>query len=395
MRPPELPTDAEQARAAVARCHAERRPLTVRGAGTREQEPKGQVIATTALRDWHFLEPDDMVLGAAAGVTLAELHRRLDSVGMVLPVASWFAGATLGGLVAGNEWGAERMERGGVRDHLIGIEYVDGGARLVKSGGRVVKNVTGYDLGKMMIGSLGGLGLITSLNFKLQPRPQHPHRALLRMRGAHWLAWLRDDIHRAALPLDWCQAIHHSGEWFLGLGYSGQPGRLERIATTLSACFGESLIHEVDDEGGHVVGEAWRPFSPNARRHGFLDTHRRALGDHFFHLHLIAPSRAFLDKPRLLEALVALPETTLVLHPIGGDAHLLGPAPVLTEDHIDRLRRALAGSGGYLVLERTSPELQRAFGLSVPLPSEYPLQQRLKRQLDPRELFHSPFYHLV
>lgn len=395
MRPILLPTSAEEAREAVARCHGERRVLTVCGAGTRGFERRGQPIATTALRDWSFLEPNDMVMGAAAGLPLAEVHARLDQVGMVLPVASFFAGATLGGLVAGNEWGPERLERGGVRDQLIGIEYVDGGARLVKSGGRVVKNVTGYDLGKMMVGSLGGLGLITALNFKLQPLALNPRRALLRMRGPHWLSWLRDEVHRPALPLDFFQAIHRGGEWFLAMGFSGQPARVERIAAQLSAVFGESLELEPDNEQGRVSAADWRAFAPSVRRHGFLEPHRQAYGDDFFHLHLIAPSRTFLDRPRCHEALVALPETTVVLHPIGGDAHLLGPATLLSEAHIDRLRRVMAGSGGYLVLERAHPELLRIYGTCVPLPSEYPLQQRIKRQLDPRELYHSPFYHQV
>jgi len=117
-------------------------------------------------------EPQDLTLGAEPGITFAELDRTLREKGQFLPLAPPLAErATLGGIVAAGADTPFRYAHGTARDFLLGMEFVTGEGIVSKSGGRVVKNVTGYDLHKLFIGSLGTLGVITRLNFRTFPLP--------------------------------------------------------------------------------------------------------------------------------------------------------------------------------------------------------------------------------
>lgn len=118
-------------------------------------------------------EPRDLTLGIEPGVTCAVLARELRQKGQFLPIAPPFNDqATLGGVVAAGVDSPLRYGYGATRDFLLGVEFVTGGGLISKSGGRVVKNVTGYDLHKLFVGSLGTLGIITRLNFRTFPLPQ-------------------------------------------------------------------------------------------------------------------------------------------------------------------------------------------------------------------------------
>lgn len=117
-------------------------------------------------------EPRDLTLGIEPGVTCAALARELKEKGQFLPIAPPFQEqATLGGIVAAGVDSPLRYGYGAARDFLLGIEFVTGEGIPSKSGGRVVKNVTGYDLHKLFVGSLGTLGIITRLNFRTFPLP--------------------------------------------------------------------------------------------------------------------------------------------------------------------------------------------------------------------------------
>jgi glycolate dehydrogenase FAD-binding subunit len=117
-------------------------------------------------------EPRDLTLGIEPGVTCADLDRELRQKGQFLPIAPSFGDrATLGGMVAAGVDTPLRYGYGATRDFLLGVEFVTGEGLISKSGGRVVKNVTGYDLHKLFVGSLGTLGIITRLNFRTFPLP--------------------------------------------------------------------------------------------------------------------------------------------------------------------------------------------------------------------------------
>ncbi len=126
-------------------------------------------------------EPGEFVFTARAGSSLREIAALLAEHGQHLPFDPPLVdqGATLGGTIAAGLSGSGRHRYGGLRDFLIGVRFVDGQGRLVRGGGKVVKNAAGFDLPKLMIGSLGRLGVIVEASFKAFPQP--PAYATLRV----------------------------------------------------------------------------------------------------------------------------------------------------------------------------------------------------------------------
>jgi len=117
--------------------------------------------------------PEDLTVTVEAGVTLATLQAQLTQRGQWLPIdAPRPDSLTIGALLATNASGPRRFGCGTVRDYLIGIKVALTDGRLIKSGGKVVKNVAGYDLSKLFVGSRGSLGVIVEATFKLQPVPE-------------------------------------------------------------------------------------------------------------------------------------------------------------------------------------------------------------------------------
>jgi FAD/FMN-containing dehydrogenase len=126
----------------------------------------------TALNQIVHYDPGDLTLSAGAGTPIAELNDTLIEHHQFLPLlVPWYSRSTVGGTIASGIDSPLRQFYGTARDFLIGAEFVTGSGALTKSGGRVVKNVTGYDLHKLLIGSLGTLAVITRLNFRTFPAP--------------------------------------------------------------------------------------------------------------------------------------------------------------------------------------------------------------------------------
>jgi glycolate oxidase FAD binding subunit len=118
-------------------------------------------------------QPTDMTVTVEAGITLAQLQMVLGENGQWLPVDPPLPErATIGGIIAANLSGPARLSQGTIRDFLIGIKVVQADGTIAKGGGRVVKNVAGYDLPKLYCGSFGTLGVIVEATFKVRPRPE-------------------------------------------------------------------------------------------------------------------------------------------------------------------------------------------------------------------------------
>jgi len=152
--------------------------LRVRGGGSKpalSTPQEGQVLLELgSLRGVVEYDPSEYVVVARAGTPLAEVETLLAQHGQYLPFDPPLVeqGATLGGTVAAGLSGPMRQRYGGVRDFIVGVQFVDGTGCLVRGGGRVVKNAAGFDLPKLMVGSLGRLGVLTELAFKVFPAPK-------------------------------------------------------------------------------------------------------------------------------------------------------------------------------------------------------------------------------
>ena len=155
-------------------------PFSIRGGGTRGLAANGTPLETGALTGVTLYEPGALTLVAGAGTPIAEIDALLASEGQRLAfepmdhrgLLETEGEPTLGGVVAGNISGPRRVQAGACRDFLLGVRYVDGMGQIVKNGGRVMKNVTGYDLVKLMAGSYGTLGVLTELSLKVLPEPE-------------------------------------------------------------------------------------------------------------------------------------------------------------------------------------------------------------------------------
>jgi len=156
--------------------------LAIRGGGTRAvgRPVQGTVLSTAALRGISLYEPGALTLVAAAGTPLAEVEAALAAEGQRLPfepmdhrgLLGTQGEPTIGGVAAANVSGPRRVQAGAARDSMIGLRMIDGTGEVIRNGGRVMKNVTGYDLVKLMAGSRGTLGVLSEVAFKLLPRPE-------------------------------------------------------------------------------------------------------------------------------------------------------------------------------------------------------------------------------
>jgi len=163
-------------------------PLAVRGGNTRGVPMAGEVLSVAGLSGIELYEPGALTLVAKAGTpvaeveaVLAEQNQRLafepmDHRGLMGTKGS----PTIGGVVAGNISGPRRVQVGAARDFLLGVRFVDGNGTVIRNGGRVMKNVTGYDLVKLMAGSWGTLGVLSEVAFKVLPMAETQTTVMLR-----------------------------------------------------------------------------------------------------------------------------------------------------------------------------------------------------------------------
>jgi glycolate oxidase FAD binding subunit len=253
-----------------------RGPLLVRGGGTRTLgHAVGEVLETGGLSGVELYEPGALTLVVKAGTPVAEVEAVLagerQRLAFEVPDLRGLLGregvSTIGGVVAANSSGPRRVQVGACRDALLGVRFVDGTGAVVKNGGRVMKNVTGYDLVKLLAGSRGALGVLTEVSFKVQAVPEAEATLIVEGHGDEdGLAALRSAL---GSPFDISGAARHSGRSLVRV--EGMAGSVAYRVRELTARVGgdvsvvegaasSMLWREVRDvaplQGGS--GEVWR-----------------------------------------------------------------------------------------------------------------------------------------
>src|SRR3954468_11868368 len=213
------PRDAKEVEAAVQWLLAEGKAAEIVGHGSKR--PIGRPAQTdftldlSALTGVTLYEPEELVLSANAATPLAEIEALVAAKGQQLAFepmdyASVLGGVagrgTIGGALAANLSGPRRIKAGAARDHFLGFSAVSGRGETFKSGGRVVKNVTGYDLCKLMAGSWGTLGAMTEVTIKVLPQPETETTVIVS--GLDEIAAMRAMTAAMGLPCEVSGAVH-------------------------------------------------------------------------------------------------------------------------------------------------------------------------------------------
>ena len=211
--------------------------------------PPDVVLSTHGLDQVLAYEPNDLTISVQAGIPFKVLKATLHAQGQFLPLDSPFAdNATIGGVVAANNSGPRRRRYGTARDMVIGMTFATVAGKLVKSGGMVVKNVTGLDMGKLMIGSFGTLAAMTSINFKVSPRPDGERSFLALADSLDPLLSLRNAIFKSQLQPVAIDLLDAGASSLAGL-----PGNQYCLA--LEASGNKSLVDRYEREWAGLAKE--------------------------------------------------------------------------------------------------------------------------------------------
>lgn len=251
----------ERVRAATATGTA----LRIVGGDTKRfygRQVAGEPLAVAGHTGVLSYDPAELVLTARGGTRLAEVETLLREHGQHLPFEppSFGPTATLGGTIAAALAGPGRVARGPVRDYVLGARLLTGDGRVLRFGGEVMKNVAGYDVSRLLAGSLGVLGVILDVSLKVLPAPVATRTVRLDLEAARALEWLADPVHRG-LPLT--ASFHADGRLWLRFDGASDAG-LDGVCATVG---GETLLHDAGERLWHDVREQRHPW--------FLETQRR------------------------------------------------------------------------------------------------------------------------
>ena len=329
-------------------------------------------------------EPANMTLTAQAGMSLTRIQAAAADRGQWLPVDPPLPAATsVGGLIAANLSGPSRFSQGTVRDLLIGITVVRADGTLVKSGGRVVKNVAGYDLGKLYCGSLGTLGVIVEATFKLRTLPKARAVARIACADVPRMQELAARILTAPLePLFMeltARVPSADSAYVLVVGFGGPAEDVSDQAATLrSLVEGDCRLEELADEAAAAAVTELRD--------------SRALGETFLRLKIsLLPARLWPFMTALKDESGRSGLTMAVqAHAGNGIVHVRVERPDgagaqgAAAVSVERLRAEAAALGGTLVVEQAAPDVKPDLDLWGGGIDGLALMKNIKHALDPR-----------
>ena len=285
------PSSEEEIAAFVSEAAAKETPLEIVGGGTRRALGRPVQAAATLDLSGHFgitaYNPAELVMSAKAGTPLSVIEEELDRNGQMLtfepmdhrPILGGDGEPTIGGVFAANVSGPRRLTAGAARDSLLGVRFVNGKGEIIKSGGRVMKNVTGLDLVKLLAGSWGTLGVLSEVTFKVLPKPETT--ATLVVSGLNDAEAAAAMAAAMALPVEVSSAAHlpaSVANRFLGGALGWEPATLlrlegltqsvlvrkEKLSETMAA-YGDSRL--LDAEESAVIWREVRDVIPFAEHH--------------------------------------------------------------------------------------------------------------------------------
>ncbi len=390
------PVDADGVLGAVRWAAAEETPLEIfghgskRGMGRPVQAEYG--LDLSGLSGVTLYEPEELVLSAKAGTPMSEIETLLTDYNQMLAFEPMdygplFGGTrgrgTLGGMLGANASGPRRVKVGGARDHVLGIKAVSGRGEAFKSGGRVVKNVTGYDLSKALAGSWGTLAVVTEATFKVLPKPEAS--ATLVIAGLDDLSAVTTLCKAMGTPFDVSGAAHlpenlvaevpdaafaSGGRAATMIRLEGIPPSVDYRAEKLTALVGRlgevAVLEDAQSEG------AWRA----VRDASTFGTSSRPVWRVS-----VSPNAG----PSIVAGLRNAHQIRYFYDWSGGLIWIEVEAE--RKDALAReIRAAVAASGGgHATLVRASPTLRAAVPPFEPQPAPLAaLAKRLKEQFDPR-----------
>ena len=341
--------------------------LEITGGGTRVAfGAPSRAAAQLSLRNLSGVieyEPAELVLTAWAGTTLAELNAVVAAKNQGFAFEPWGAeNSTIGGIIAAGVAGAKRVSAGSVRDHLLGFEAVSGRGEVFKAGAKVVKNVTGYDLPKLVCGSWGRLAVLTQVTLKLFPRS--PERLTLLWRGlddASGFALMRAAMRQ---PVDVAAAAFLPGQATL-IRLDGFGPSVAARRTRLTAALARYGTPEALDEP--EAAPLWAACQGGGALSPALPLWRLSL------------------PPR--QALAAItPLLALGGHYVADWAG--GLIWLALEGHEDEIRAQAAQAGGHATLVRAPAAVRaRIPALHPQAPGVEALSRRVRRAFDPLGVF--------
>ena len=372
------PADATEARDMVAAAIASQTALLPAGGGRRADfgntsDPIPTLLRSHRLSSVIEYDPDTQVVILGAGMTLADTQKLLAPHNQWLPIRPPLAdGCTLGGMAALGACGPERLAYGAPRDRLLGLRFVSGRGREIKAGGKVVKNVAGYDVTRLLAGSAGTLGFLTELTFCVATVPE-VCRMVTAAGPLPLCAAAAGDVLRTSLGPAFVVAKPTDREpqrWELAIGFEGFDVTVRHQTERCTAMLRDAEF-DVGQERNYPVHEG---------PHG---EHFRRLYDAPFLLRADLP----LDEiERFVSGSQEAPRTGDVLLDFGCGRVTAGLSS-LCDETWSNVCALSASAGGHAVLEKAPAEFKHRHDVFGPRRPEWALMHRIKRALDPHNIF--------
>lgn len=271
------PGSAEELAAVVRLANQHKLSVVPAGGFTQQSfgnkpEPIDIMVRTDRLNQMLHYDPGDLTIGVGAGMKVAEVQQTVSGDRLMFPFdVPRPQLATVGGSLATSSFGPMKHGFGGVREYCIGVTFVTGDGQIAKAGGRVVKNVAGYDLMKLMIGSHGTIGVLVSANFKLFPAPRRTRTFIADFESLDHALAFRDSVQNSPLSpicLELISPRAHAyidpeGDecWTVAVRASGSDVVLQRYRREL----GQGVTRELNGEDESIFWRVVQDFSETVR----------------------------------------------------------------------------------------------------------------------------------